>query len=62
MRTALVISFAPRTVGVQGSISVWVAAEAGAVKAIRQLLLEERGLPRSATNLMGYWRLGQVRD
>ncbi len=38
----------------------WVAGEAGAVKTIRRILLKERGLPRSATNLMGYWRLGQV--
>jgi len=39
---------------------VWVAGEAGAVKTIRQILLKERGLSRAATNLMGYWRLGQV--
>lgn len=40
----------------------WVAGEAGAVKAVRQILLKERGLPRTATNLMGYWRIGQVLD
>ncbi len=40
----------------------WIAAEAGAVKAIRHLLIRERGVPRSAVNLMGYWRLGQVLD
>jgi NADPH-dependent ferric siderophore reductase len=40
----------------------WVAAEAAAVKTIRHHLLREIGLPRSTTNLMGYWRLGQVRD
>jgi len=45
-----------------GAFYAWVAAEAGAVKAIRHHLLQEIGLPRSATNLMGYWRLGQVRD
>lgn len=45
-----------------GAFYAWVAAEAGAVKTIRQHLLQEIGLPRSATNLMGYWRLGQVRD
>lgn len=45
-----------------GSFYTWVAGEAGAVKTIRHLLLEERGLPRSATNLMGYWRQGQIRD
>ncbi len=38
----------------------WVAGEAGAIKIIRQILLKERGLPRAATNLMGYWRLGRV--
>jgi len=45
-----------------GAFYAWVAGEAGAVKAIRHLLLKEHGLPRSATNLMGYWRQGQVRD
>lgn len=40
----------------------WIAAEAGAVKAIRHLLIRERGIARSAVNLMGYWRLGQVLD
>lgn len=40
----------------------WIAAEAGAVKAIRHLLVRERGVPRAAVNLMGYWRLGQVLD
>jgi len=43
-----------------GGFYAWVAGEAGAVKTLRHLLLKERGLPRSATNLMGYWRLGQV--
>ncbi|MPZ36363.1 MAG: siderophore-interacting protein [Rhodospirillales bacterium] len=43
-----------------GRFYSWVAGEAGAVKTIRQILLKERGLPRSATNLMGYWRRGQV--
>lgn len=38
----------------------WVAGEAGAVNAIRRILLKERGLPRTTTNLMGYWRYGQV--
>jgi NADPH-dependent ferric siderophore reductase len=43
-----------------GAFYAWVAGEAGAVKTIRHLLLEERGLPRSATNLMGYWRQGRI--
>ncbi|MEI9988579.1 MAG: siderophore-interacting protein [Rhizomicrobium sp.] len=38
----------------------WVAGEAGAVKAIRQILIKERAMSRTATNLMGYWRLGRV--
>lgn len=40
----------------------WIAAEAGAVKAIRHLMVRERGIDRAAVNLMGYWRLGQVLD
>ena len=43
-----------------GPFYVWVAGEAGAVNTIRQILLKERGLPRSATNLMGYWRRGRI--
>ncbi len=40
----------------------WVAGEAAAVKAIRHILVNERGFERSSVSLMGYWRAGQVLD
>ena len=43
-------------------IYVWVAGEAQAVKTMRRILIQERGLDRKATNLMGYWRDGHVLD
>lgn len=45
-----------------GGFYAWVAGEAGAVNAIRRILLQDRGLPRTATNLMGYWRQGKALD
>lgn len=36
--------------------SVWAAGEAGAMYRIRQHLFEERGLPRSAATVRGYWK------
>ncbi len=38
----------------------WVAGEAAAVKDIRSLLIQERGLDRRCVNLMGYWRNGRA--
>lgn len=38
---------------------VWVAGEAAAVQAVRRHLFEERGMPRSAATVRGYWKHGR---
>src|SRR5437763_1575409 len=38
---------------------VWAAGEAAAVQRIRRHLFEERGLPRSAAWIRGYWKHGR---
>jgi NADPH-dependent ferric siderophore reductase len=37
----------------------WVACEANAMRGIRRVLLEERGLPRTSVVTRGYWRTGE---
>ncbi|WP_226573409.1 siderophore-interacting protein [Acuticoccus sediminis] len=39
---------------------VWVAAEAGVARAIRTVLLEERGLPKPWLKAAGYWAAGRA--
>lgn len=34
----------------------WIAGESAAVMNLRRYLIKERGIPREALNLMGYWR------
>jgi NADPH-dependent ferric siderophore reductase len=34
----------------------WIAGESAAVMSLRKYLIKERGIPREALNLMGYWR------
>ncbi|WGW13746.1 siderophore-interacting protein [Saxibacter everestensis] len=38
----------------------WIAGEAGAVKAIRRHLVNDRGIERKTITFMGYWRLGKA--
>jgi NADPH-dependent ferric siderophore reductase len=38
----------------------WVACEAGAMRAIRRLLLDERNLPKTSVITRGYWRAGET--
>lgn len=46
-------------VGTPGpELFVWAAGEAGALKPVRRLLLEELGLNREQVDLHGYWRIG----
>jgi NADPH-dependent ferric siderophore reductase len=40
-------------------VRVWAAGEAAAVQRIRRFLHDERGLPRSQTNIRGYWKHGR---
>lgn len=41
-----------------GDVSAFVHGEAGLLKTVRPYLLKERGLPRSAVSISGYWRRG----
>lgn len=41
---------------------VWAAGEAATMQRIRRLLSEERGLPRSAATVRGYWKRGRAGD
>lgn len=41
-----------------GAGLAWGGAEAGAARALRRHLLVERGLPRAAVDVTGYWRAG----
>lgn len=45
-----------------GTIFGWVAGEEGAVKAIRSLLLTQRGLERSAVHAVPYWKAGMAEE
>lgn len=38
----------------------WIAGETVAVMSLRKYLIKERGIPREALNLMGYWRYNKV--
>lgn len=43
-----------------GELYGWLAGEAGVIKRIRRMMVEERSVPRSAVAFMGYWRQGAV--
>ena len=53
---------AVRGADVTGATRVWAAGEAAAVQRIRRHLFDERGLPRSATSVRGYWKYGRSAD
>ncbi|GEL25794.1 siderophore-interacting protein [Pseudonocardia sulfidoxydans NBRC 16205] len=42
-----------------GDVHAFVHGEAGAVKALRRHLLDERSVPRDALSVSGYWRRGR---
>lgn len=43
-----------------GAVDVWVAGEAGEVRAIRRFASIERGVERDRLHAFGYWRLGRA--
>ncbi|MFE5583817.1 siderophore-interacting protein [Kitasatospora sp. NPDC056531] len=45
-----------------GEPFVWLAGEAGAVRAIRRWLIEEQGVPKSDIDFTGYWRHRLTQD
>ncbi|MFD5463428.1 siderophore-interacting protein [Kitasatospora sp. NPDC127059] len=40
----------------------WLAGEAGAVRAVRRCLVEERGVPKESIDFTGYWRHRLTQD
>ncbi|GLU48427.1 SIP domain-containing protein [Nocardiopsis ansamitocini] len=45
-----------------GAAAVWLAAEAGVVRALRRHLVDERGVDRQAIDFTGHWRLALTQD
>jgi NADPH-dependent ferric siderophore reductase len=45
-----------------GSVHAFVHGEAGAVRAVRRHLLAERGLPKEALSVSGYWKRERTED
>ncbi|WP_030257133.1 MULTISPECIES: siderophore-interacting protein [Streptomyces] len=45
-----------------GTPFAWLAGEAGAVRALRRHLVEERGVPRPSVDFAGYWRHRLTQD
>ncbi len=45
-----------------GSPSVWVAGESGAVRAVRRYLTQERPIERRRLYASGYWQIGLTED
>lgn len=41
---------------------VWLAGEAGAVRALRRCLVEEHGVPKESVDFTGYWRHRLTQD
>ncbi len=38
----------------------WLAGEAGVIKRLRRMMVDERAVPRTAVAFMGYWRQGRA--
>ncbi|RKT19613.1 NADPH-dependent ferric siderophore reductase [Streptomyces sp. 1114.5] len=45
-----------------GTPFAWLAGEAGAVRALRRHLVEERGVPKPSVDFTGYWRHRLTQD
>jgi NADPH-dependent ferric siderophore reductase len=45
-----------------GRVHAFVHGEAGLMREVRRYLLSERGVPREALSVSGYWRLGRDED
>lgn len=46
----------------EGRMFAWLAGEAGAVRALRRHLVDERGVPKRAIDFSGYWRVRLTQD
>lgn len=49
----------PEAVTATPDLYGWLAGEAGVIKRLRRLLVQEHRVPRSAVAFMGYWRQGR---
>lgn len=47
-----------RSVPLEDRCYVWAAGESGMVRAVRRLLVRQRGFPVERSTFMGYWKLG----
>ncbi|MFF3326329.1 siderophore-interacting protein [Streptomyces sp. NPDC002889] len=45
-----------------GSVFAWLAGESGTVRALRRLLVAERGMDKGSIDFSGYWRLKLTQD
>lgn len=45
-----------------GKVQACVAGETGVIKALRQLLLKEKGVNKSDAYISGYWKIGLIED
>lgn len=43
----------------RGELYAWLAGEAGVIKRLRRLVVNDHGVPRTAVAFMGYWRQGR---
>ena len=50
---------ATRELEITENTRVWAAGEAGAMRALRRQLFDERGMDRSAATVRGYWKHGR---
>ncbi|MFE2944172.1 siderophore-interacting protein [Streptomyces sp. NPDC059255] len=46
----------------EGSVLAWLGGEAGAVRALRRHLVDERGVGRRSVHFAGYWRRALTQD
>lgn len=58
-----VLADAARTVALpDGRGRVWGAGESDAMRAVREVLRDERGLPREAMRVLGYWKHDSTKE
>jgi len=46
----------------QGAVQTCIAGESGVIRAFRDFLHNEKGLPRPDTYISGYWKIGLIED
>lgn len=60
---SLALADAARTLALpDGGGRVWGAGESGVMRAVRDVLRDERGIPREAMTVLGYWKHDTTKD